>query len=795
MNFLKITIKDNLILIISILVLSILLNFELNHKKKVYFEEKIYDLTLQYNEKVISIKKISESLFDDVLEDENIISLMNNASNNINKDKNRERLYSLLKAKYERMSNKGILEFNFHLANGESFLRFHKPNKSGDSLLFRDSIKQVIENKNNVYGFELGRYSGGFRYIYPIFNADNKYIGSVESSISTEYIITLMQETLDGKYSMILNKKIVDNTISPEYIENFYHKFSVQDDYYMANSIEANNTSISNAIKQIENSVKSGIKNNISFAKEIHIINHHKIIVFIPIEDISGESIGYFISLRADNRIQEIYIIELVKFLIGFVLILIMFYFYKLSRQKSITIEQLQSVIDKTTLVSKTDLKGKITYVNDAFKKLSGYSCEELLNKPHSIVRHSDMPKEAFADMWQTIQMGDIWNGKVKNRKKDGTSYTVDATIFPIKNSKGKIVEYTAIRHDITELGELKELLEKELSDSTQSLKDKMNLLSQYEKAIESAASFTRTDSRGIITYLNDTHEKVTGFKREELLGRKHTPMLRDNSVPDDFFKNLWETITSKKNFKGIIKNITKDGNTIYLDTLIVPILDLNDDIIEFMGIQYDITDMINLHQEIEDTQREVIYKMGEIGESRSKETGHHVKRVANYSKILALKYGLSEKEAELLYDASPMHDIGKVAIPDNILKKPGALDADEWAIMKTHSKIGYNVLKGSNREILKAAATVAHEHHEKYDGSGYPRGLKADEIHIYGRITALADVFDALGSDRVYKKAWSDDKIFELFKNEKGVHFDPKLVDIFFDSLEEFLEIRDRFK
>ena len=322
-----------------------------------------------------------------------------------------------------------------------------------------------------------------------------------------------------------------------------------------------------------------------------------------------------------------------------------------------------------------------------------------------------------------------------------------------------------------------------------------MSLISQYENAIESAASFTRTDSKGIITYINDTHEKVTGYTREELLGRKHTPLLRDNTVSESFFKNLWTTITSKNNFNGVIKNIAKDGSAIYLDTLIVPIVDLNDNIIEYMSVQYNITDMINLHKEIEDTQREVIYKMGEIGESRSKETGQHVKRVANYSRLLALKYGLSHKEAELLYDASPMHDIGKVAIADNVLKKPGSLNDEEWVIMKSHSEIGYNVLNGSNREILKAAAIVAYEHHEKYDGSGYPRGLKGEEIHIYGRITAMADVFDALGSDRVYKNAWSDEKIFELFKNEKGTHFDPELVEIFFDNLDEFLAIRDRLQ
>jgi response regulator RpfG family c-di-GMP phosphodiesterase len=155
----------------------------------------------------------------------------------------------------------------------------------------------------------------------------------------------------------------------------------------------------------------------------------------------------------------------------------------------------------------------------------------------------------------------------------------------------------------------------------------------------------------------------------------------------------------------------------------------------------------------------------------------------------------LDEKEAEMLKQASPMHDIGKVAIPDSVLNKPGRFDEAERKIMDTHAALGYEMLKHSNRPLLKTAAIVAYEHHEKWNGTGYPRGLKGEDIHIYGRITALADVFDALGSDRCYKKAWDDEKIFNLFKEERAKHFDPRLIDIFFDHLDEFLKIRDSLK
>jgi len=208
---------------------------------------------------------------------------------------------------------------------------------------------------------------------------------------------------------------------------------------------------------------------------------------------------------------------------------------------------------------------------------------------------------------------------------------------------------------------------------------------------------------------------------------------------------------------------------------------------------EYD--ELMALKIEIEETQREVVFTMGAIGEARSKETGNHVKRVAEYTYLLAKYYGLPEKECEMLKQASPMHDIGKIAIPDAVLNKPGRFNDEERAIMDTHAQLGYDMLKYSNRPLLKMAAIVAYEHHEKYNGTGYPNKKKGEDIHIYGRITALADVFDALGSARVYKPAWSDEKIFKMFKEEKGEHFDPLLIDIFFDKLDEFLEIRDRMK
>jgi HD-GYP domain-containing protein (c-di-GMP phosphodiesterase class II) len=211
--------------------------------------------------------------------------------------------------------------------------------------------------------------------------------------------------------------------------------------------------------------------------------------------------------------------------------------------------------------------------------------------------------------------------------------------------------------------------------------------------------------------------------------------------------------------------------------------------------VEQGIAKIKKLNQEIEATQSEVVVTMGSIGEIRSKETGNHVKRVAEYSYILATLYGLSPEQASRLKEVSPMHDLGKIAIPDKILNKPGKLTSAEREIMDTHTTLGYDMLKGSNKPLFQAAAIVAHQHHEHWNGHGYPQALKAQGIHIFGRITAIVDVFDALASDRCYKKAWPDYKIINLLKKESGQHFDPHLVTLFIAHIDQFLTVRDHYK
>ncbi len=184
------------------------------------------------------------------------------------------------------------------------------------------------------------------------------------------------------------------------------------------------------------------------------------------------------------------------------------------------------------------------------------------------------------------------------------------------------------------------------------------------------------------------------------------------------------------------------------------------------------------LHEEIEGTQRDIVYMLGEAIETRSRETGQHVRRVAEYCHLIARGMGLPERDADILKIAAPLHDFGKIGIPDAVLHKPGKLDADEWVIMRQHAEIGHEMLARSDREILRAAALLAGQHHEKWDGTGYPLGLQGEQIHIYGRIGAVADVFDALGSRRSYKEPWPLAQILDYLRQQRGLHFDPAIVD-----------------
>ncbi|MCF6283425.1 MAG: HD domain-containing protein [Candidatus Polarisedimenticolaceae bacterium] len=203
---------------------------------------------------------------------------------------------------------------------------------------------------------------------------------------------------------------------------------------------------------------------------------------------------------------------------------------------------------------------------------------------------------------------------------------------------------------------------------------------------------------------------------------------------------------------------------------------------------------LAELALEIEGAHKETVFTMGVIEEHRSQETKNHTIRVTKYSHLLGQGAGLSEEDIDLLTTAAPLHDIGKLGIPDTILLKPGTLSDQEFTVMKTHTTIGYNMLSHSKGETLQAATIIAHQHHERWDGSGYPQGLVGEDIHIFARIIALVDVYDALSTKRIYKKAWSQEETLTHIQQESGQHFDPQLVDILISCRNKLTRIKQKY-
>jgi len=441
------------------------------------------------------------------------------------------------------------------------------------------------------------------------------------------------------------------------------------------------------------------------------------------------------------------------------------------------------------------DFKTNSFFVNDLYYKFLATSIEKEGSYNISAEKYFEVfiPKESHQVVLDVIGEAYSKNSDYTTkfeytmRRRDGVILYVAVDCYFEYNENAEPYKSYGTKYNIT--AEKNRELEL-INEKNRELK---SLLASYDKYI----MYSSTDLNGIITDVSDAFCRVSGYSREELIGKNHN-IVRHPDIPASTFKALWKELPKQTSFESEVKNLKKDGGFYWVKSFFAPEYGKNGEHIGYRAVRDEITDrkkVESLQQEIENTQKEVILKMGSIGETRSKETGYHVRRVAEYSKLFALHYGLNDTDAELLKQASPMHDIGKVGIPDDILNKPDKLTENEMNIMKTHAQLGFDMLKGSSRELLNTATVVAHEHHEKWDGSGYPQGLRALEINIYGRITAIADVFDALGNDRCYKKAWSDEKIFELFKEQRGKHFEPKLVDIFFNNIDEFLTIRSRLQ
>ncbi len=314
-----------------------------------------------------------------------------------------------------------------------------------------------------------------------------------------------------------------------------------------------------------------------------------------------------------------------------------------------------------------------------------------------------------------------------------------------------------------------------------------LNLLQDPREVME---SFQRHKPDLILLDLNMPH--INGFDLMDQLNSLHDPLLppvivltaqgRGEYLVRAFEKGARDYLTKPIDFTELIARVKNMLGVHIAHVMIYRQKDMLDRLVK------------ERTSELMHTRLQVVQKLGRAAEYRDNETGRHIIRVSQMAVLLAGELGLHEEECETLLHATPMHDIGKIGIPDRILLKPGKLDQEEWEIMKTHTTIGGHILEGDNSQLITLAREIAITHHEKWDGTGYPQGLKGEEIPLAGRIVALVDVFDALTSARPYKKPWEVEDALALIQENRNHHFEGNLVDLFQKLLPEILEIRNRF-
>ncbi|WP_321778380.1 HD domain-containing phosphohydrolase [Sulfurimonas sp.] len=341
------------------------------------------------------------------------------------------------------------------------------------------------------------------------------------------------------------------------------------------------------------------------------------------------------------------------------------------------------------------------------------------------------------------------------------------------------------------------------VDDVSENIKVAINILQQDEYNFsfalngEQALEVLKTKKFDLIL-LDIMMPGIDGFEVCEIV--KKTTSLKD--IPIIFVTAKVDIESIEKGFTlGAVDYVTKPFHAIELKSRVKNHLEL------YRAKQQLKANNITLFNKMQDNkekhftdlelaQKEIIYILSDIMETGSSETASHVKRVAHIAKRLAQLEGtLNKDEIKIIFLATPLHDIGKILIDGKILHKPGKLDDDEFKIMKEHSAHAYKILAKSNTKLIKAGSIIAYQHHENYDGSGYPNGLFGDDIHIYGRIVAIADVLDALTHKRAYKEAWSFEKAANHIIELSGTKFDPKLIVCFRDNLKDFRKIIEHFK
>jgi putative two-component system response regulator len=422
------------------------------------------------------------------------------------------------------------------------------------------------------------------------------------------------------------------------------------------------------------------------------------------------------------------------------------------------------------TLALIVDREGRIVAFNRACTALTGYSAEEVLGRsvfemllpadeaPELPLRMATAPPESFPSQ-RELRWVD----------KEGAVRLIAWTTNPLLDADGRIVQFVSTGVDVSSQRAAESDAERWRS-RTQAFLDHAPALAYWK------------DLSGRYVFVNDRHQELTGLPREHTIGRRSEDLF-DADTAAEFRAGDDEVVrTGKPAYSQ--STVVYGGETQHYLTVKFPLHGPDGALEGVGGISTDITDRVRVERELERSYHETLTRLARAVEFRDNDTGQHVERMSAFCELIARGLGLDEERCALIGAASILHDAGKIAIPDEILLKPGRLTPEERAIIETHAATGHQLLTGSDSPLLELAASIAHTHHERYDGTGYPRCLTGDAIPIEGRIAAVADVFDALTSDRVYRPALTAAEAVALMVAERGRHFDPTVLDVFLAAL-----------
>jgi PAS domain S-box-containing protein len=459
-------------------------------------------------------------------------------------------------------------------------------------------------------------------------------------------------------------------------------------------------------------------------------------------------------------------------------------------QRNQVLLEQYKQLVDQNAIVCKFDPAGRITYVNDKLCEISGFAALELIGRDVATLRHASEPNRRCQEIFARVRAGEKWSGVVRNGRRDGGMYVVESSLVPVVDERGEVTEIVSLDVDITQVYENYENLVTALHRSHFSLTEQRHFLGEYKRALELSTCICVADRELRVISVNKHFEAVLGQSSVDLQGKavqQFAPELSCDSCLADINAADQGRFTNR-----VVRFRSVDGEDLQFSIGCVGVRDLSGELESIIIIGQDITESLRLSRDIVETQRELLYAAGDAMENRSEDTAQHARRVAQVSKFLALQAGLDPETAEMIETAAPIHDVGKIGIRDAVLRKLGKLDPAEYEEMKGHAEIGHAILGKEEHPLTGLAATIAHQHHERYDGKGYPFGLKAEEISIAARIVAIADVLDALSSPRAYKAAWDAEQVMEYFRAERGQQFDPRLVDLLMANWDRIVALRN---